>query len=634
MIIAYLPALRAGYIWDDPRYVTENPALRSLAGLARIWFSPGATVQYYPMVFTTFWFDYRLWGLSPLGYHLVNILLHAGSAALLLGILRRLRVPGAFLAAVLWALHPVQVESVAWITERKNVLSGLFYLAAALFWIRFARPEQAEPPARDRGRAYAAALVLFVLALFSKTVTASLPAAALLVLYWKRGRVTARDVVPLLPFFAAALVMGSVTSWMERTVVGARGPEWDLSFAQRLLIAGRAVWFYLGKLLWPAGLTFNYPRWTIDAGSAVSWLLLGSALLIPVVLFSLRHRLGRGPFVALLFFGGTLFPALGFVNVYPMRYSFVADHFQYLASIGPLALAAAGAALLLRRTGGSPSGTRTPAPHESNRLLVTSALLAVVLGTLTWRQATPYRDLTALWRDTLRKNPSSFLAHQNLGGGLLDEKKTDSAIFHLSEAVRLKPDFYEARCALGLAYVRQGRLAEARGQLEVARDLRPDREWAYIYLGDALVQERRLEEARRQYEQALAMRPASLLARKDLATVLSQLGLFDLAIPHYRGVLREEPQNTAMRRNLALALSGRGDEDEAMAQYREVLRTAPRDIAARFNLAELLAKHGETAAAVQEYREVLRLNPRFGEAQAALDSLYGRISPPAAGGPK
>jgi protein O-mannosyl-transferase len=624
VIIAYLPAIRAGYIWDDPRYLTENPALRSLAGLFHTWFTPGATVQYYPMVFTTFWFEYHLWGLHPLGFHLVNVLLHATSAVLLLTVLRRLNVPGAFLAAVLWALHPVQVESVAWITERKNVLSGLFYLAAMLSWIRYARPEQAEAPPRGRNGPYAAALIFFVLALLSKTVTASLPAAALLLLYWKRGRITRRDVIPLLPFFVAALAMGNVTSWMERTVVGARGPEWDLSFVQRLLIAGKALWFYLGKLLWPARLIFSYPRWAIDARSAAAWLLLALALLVPMVLFSLRRRVGRGPLSAFLFFGGTLFPALGFVNVYPMRYSFVADHFQYLACIGPFAILAAGGAKLLRGRAGTRSGHRSPAPQTATSMYAVAAVLAILLGALTWRQAVPYRDAATLWQDTLRKNPSSFLAHHNLACSLVQDGRIDEAIVHFQEAVRLKPDFYEALCSFGSALVRKGRLVEAREQLVAARDLRPDKEAAYIYLGDALVQEGRLEEARQQYEQALAVQPNSEPARQNLATVLSQLGLYDSAIPLYQEILRKDPSNTIMRRNMALALSARGDTNEAIVQYREVLRTAPRDIPARFNLAELLSKRGEADAAAREYREVLRLDPRLVPAKTALDSLERR----------
>jgi tetratricopeptide (TPR) repeat protein len=410
---------------------------------------------------------------------------------------------------------------------------------------------------------------------------------------------------------------------MERTFVGAGGPEWDLSFAQRLLIAGRALWFYLGKLLWPARLIFNYPRWAIDAGSGAAWLLLSSALLVPMALFSLRRRVGRGPLTALLFFGGTLFPALGFVNVYPMRYSFVADHFQYLASIGPLAFLAAVGAKLLLGEASARSGYRTSAPRTAAGVYAVSAVLAVLLGALTWRQAVPYRDLATLWQDTLRKNPASFLAHHNLAAVLVDDNRPDEAIVHFEEAISLKPDFYEARCGLGSALVRKGRLAEAQEQLAAARNLRPDKEWAYIYLGDAFVQDRRLEEARQQYQQALAVRPTSGLARENLATVLSQLGLHDSAIPLYRQILQEDSNNTIMRRNLALALSARGDTDEAIAQYREVLRTAPRDIPARFNLAELLSTRGETGAAVREYREVLRLNPQFAPAKAALDLLEG-----------
>ncbi len=249
--------MHGGFIWDDDDYVQDNPTLRSLAGLGQIWFQPGATRQYYPLVHTTYWLEYRLWGLDPTGYHVVNVILHALSAVVVWRILSRLQVPGAWAAAALFALHPVHVESVAWITERKNALSGAFYLSAAWAYLRY--------EAARRPRWYGAALVLFAAALLSKTVTCTLPAALLLVLWWKGQTPMRRPAVALGPFFVLAVAMSAVTVWMERHSVGAWGPEWDLSLVERGLIAGRALWFYAAKLLVPLDLAFIYLRWAIDA---------------------------------------------------------------------------------------------------------------------------------------------------------------------------------------------------------------------------------------------------------------------------------------------------------------------------------------------------------------------------------
>jgi hypothetical protein len=331
-LLAYLPAWNGGFIWDDNGHITK-PALRSAAGLLRIWLEPGATQQYYPIVHSAFWLQFHAWGLNPLGYHLINILLHALSACLLAGILRRLAVPGWWLAAALFALHPVQVESVAWITELKNTLSGVFYLAAALTYLRF---DERRTPAL-----YAGALSWFALALLSKSVTATLPAGLLIGFWWKRGRLDwTRDVRPLLPFAAIGIAAGAMTVFMERTFIGAQGSAFDFTFVERTLIAGRAVCFYLLSLVWPANLAFNYPRWPI---SQSTWWLYLFPLAVAAMLAAawwVRDRT-RAPLAALLFFGVTLGPALGFVNVYPFRFSFVADHFQYLACLGMLSLAAA-----------------------------------------------------------------------------------------------------------------------------------------------------------------------------------------------------------------------------------------------------------------------------------------------------
>ena len=337
-VAAYVPALRGGFVWDDDKYVTANRTLRTADGLAEIWFEIGVTIQYYPLVFTTFWIEHRLWGLEPFGYHLVNVLLHATSAGLLWTLLRRLKVPGAWLAAAVFAIHPVHVESVAWITERKNTLSGVFYLLALLSYLRFEPPDPQAHNRRRDWRFYPPALVLFTCALLSKTVTCSLPLVILLLLWWKRARWRWLNVLPVVPMLAIGALMGLLTAWMEKNIVLARGADWDLSIVQRCLIAGRALWFYLGKLVWPAEVMFTYPRWQVRADVWWQFLFPAATIAVVVALWLLRRRVGKPPLVAALFFGGTLAPALGLIDVYPMRYSFVADHFQYLASIGPIVL--------------------------------------------------------------------------------------------------------------------------------------------------------------------------------------------------------------------------------------------------------------------------------------------------------
>ncbi len=366
VLAAYWPALGGGLLWDDDAHVTQ-PALRSLHGLWRIWSEPGATQQYYPFLHSLFWVEHRLWGDAPLGYHLANVLLHLAGCYLLFRVLRRLDVPGALFAASVFAVHPVCVESVAWISEQKNTLSTVLYMAAALVFLRF--DQRRRPPA------YALATVFFALALLSKSVTASLPAALLVVLWWK-GRLSWRaSVMPLVPWFVMSAAAAAITPWVERKFVGAYGAAFALSAAERVLIAGRAVWFYLGKLLWPADLEFIYARWNVDARDAAQYLFPAGAALVLAALFLVRHRL-RGPLAAGLLFCGTLFPALGFINVYPFVFSFVADHFQYLAAASMLPAICAALALVARRLpGGAPAAA-----------LEAAALVFVVLAALTLRQ--------------------------------------------------------------------------------------------------------------------------------------------------------------------------------------------------------------------------------------------------------
>ena len=533
---AYAGVAQCGFIWDDNLRVSENPTLRSLGGLHRIWFELASNKQYYPLVFTSFWIEYRLWGADPLGYHLVNLLLHAGNAVLLWRGLLALGVPGAWLAAAVFALHPVHVESVAWISERKNVLSGAFYLASALAYLRYTgEPERGELRSRWL---YAASLALFFCALLAKTVSCTLPAALLLALWWKHGRVERRDVHALVPFFALGIGLGLTTVWLERHAVGAAGPEWDLSFLQRCLIAGRALWFYLAKLAWPEPLIFIYPRWSIDAGAPWQYLYPLAALAAAAGLWLLRHRLGRGPLASWLFFGGTLFPALGFFDTYPMRYSFVADHFQYLASLGPIALAAAAAYTGVQRLG---------APGRRAAWLG-AALVLATLGTLTARRIPVYEGLESLWLDTLRQNPGAYLAHYNLAELLRKRGEVDSAIRHYEASIEAAPGLSMAHNNLAGLLAEQGDTQASIEHYRRAIEIQPDYALAHRNLAELLLYRGETEEAIHHLREAVRVAPDDADLQEALAKALARAGRPDEAHPHFVAARRLAREASSGRR--------------------------------------------------------------------------------------
>jgi tetratricopeptide (TPR) repeat protein len=644
-VLAYVPAIRGGFVWDDDAYVTNNQTLQSVEGLRRIWLEVGAVPQYYPLVHTGFWVEYHLWGTHPMGYHLINVLLHGLSAVLLWRALRRLSVPGAWMAAAVFALHPVHVESVAWITERKNVLSGFFYLAAVLAYLRFdgrrSRPAEATPPEERRSpwRLYVLSLAFFTCALLSKTTAATLPAALLVILWWKRGRAPWSELPLLAPFLALGIGLGLHTAWLERTLVGARGPEWDLSWVDRFLVAGRALWFYAGKLVWPSRLTFLYPRWEIDATAAWQYLFPLAALAVGLVLWTLRGRIGRGPAAAVMFFAGTLFPALGFFDVYPMQFSFVADHFQYLASIGLIVLGVGGAARFLSaRVTGVARGI--------------AALVLLILGGLTWSQAGSYRDLETLWRDTLRKNPGAWLAHNNLGNVLAGRGDLQGAIEAFSRAVEVKPDYAMAyfnrgtsRSGLGQidgaledldraleidpdlaeAHVNRALLREGRGEMQAALndylralEIAPWSHAAHSNLGNLYRKLGQPDRALAEYEEALRINPGYAKAWNNRGSLRVEQGDFERALGDFDEALRLDPGVAAVHKNRGLANGNLGRYVEAVADYTRALEIAPGDPESRFyrGLSHLRLREWEQAVA--DFTETLRLRPGFAQA------LYNR----------
>jgi tetratricopeptide (TPR) repeat protein len=619
VLVAYAPALHGTPLWDDDGHLTRA-ALRSWSGLARIWFEPGATQQYYPLVHSAFWLQARLWDDTFLAYHLVNVVLHVVSACLLIVILRRLEIPGAELAGVVFALHPVQAESVAWITELKNTLSGVFFFAAMMAYLRY-------DETRSR-RAYAAALFLFCCALASKTVTATLPAALLAALWWRRGSISRRrDVMPLVPCVALGAAAGLMTAWVERTLIGARGADFALTPVERVLVAGRTAVFYVGKDLWPAQLTFIYPRWNVSQDVWWQYLFPLAVLTILIGCWSIRRRT-RAPLATALIFLATLAPALGFVNVYPFRYSYVADHFQYLAAVPVFVLVAAILTRLASRVG-------LTMPFAE---VVLCALLGVVLATATHAQAAKYADANTLYTVTLRENPACWLCLENLGVAASRETppQRDRAMALYRDALSINPTDPQLHSNLGTTLMEAGRLEEAVAEQRQAIHYAPGYAEAYGNLGVALQKLGRQEEAAAAYATALDIKPELSFARANLAIAAAETavqqgdaaaaaGQYDVAIDHYRDALAKGADTPATRTKLGIALARRGAFGDAAVQLRLVVKATPNDAGAHANLATVLISLNELDSAIAEFQQSLMIDPSVPTAHNDLGVALARV---------
>lgn len=660
--VAYRPAWHGGFVWDDAGHITA-PALRSLEGLCRIWVDIGATQQYYPAVHSLFWLQAAVWGDDPLGYHLVNIALHSTSAFLFWIALRIIGAPGAALAALIFALHPVHVESVAWISELKNTLSAVFFLAAAVAYLKF-------DDARS-GRYYTLALVAFCFALLSKTVTASFPAAMLAVLWWRHGiLIWRRDVAPLLPFLFIALPFGLLTVWFEWTVIGAGSLEMPLS--ERVLVAGRVPWFYLGKLLWPASLTFHYPRWIVDAADPSQWSYPLALLVLLWLCWRIQHQC-RGPFAALAFFLVCLGPASGFVSIYPFRYSFVADHFQYHASLGPIALFAAAfvggsgalVAALRPRThlingGAAPRAVRRPA-GQARRLRIPAVfeggatppagmhrrpnagpiyemgskitwtaglMIALTLFFLTWKQSQNYVSEESLWRATLKGNPDSLAARTGLAALLVTAGPSGAteALVHAERAVELDPTAPSSHYNLGRAHEELANWRAAAEAYRVSLDLllaagdapNPFRAMALHGLGKSLAAQDRLSEAIPVFESALrdTADPPSVLT--DLGAALAMAGRQAEAITVLERALVMDPDSVEAAVNLGGALIESGRYIDATQILAQVLEATPNDVDARYNLGIAQFMLEQYSQAARHFARLAATGTEFDQARRYL----------------
>ena len=607
VILVYTPVWKAGFVWDDNEILTANPCIVGPLGLKEIWTTSAADIC--PLTLSTFWVEHALWGLNPLPYHLVNVLLHGACALLLWQVLRSLRVQGAWLGAALWALHPLVVESVAWVTETKNTESGLFFLLSIFFFVRWLK---AKDLPRGDGNAwnYALTLLFAALAMASKSSTVILPVVLCLCAWWLDGRWRWRNVVRVFPTVLMAIAAGAVSIWtqrlaLERTV---SDPQWARTWPERLVAAGDAIWFYLSKLLWPHPLITIYPRWQIDANQWVSYLPLLTAIVMLSIFWLKRELWSRACFFALAYFLVALLPVLGLIDNSIFRLSLVFDHLQYLASIGPLALVGAGLVLL--------SNVTIPKKRWLQTSLCGAMLL--VLGMASWQRALVYENDEALWTDTLVKNPDCWSGHNNLGNDLIRKGQLDEALVHLQKALEIYPNFLEAHNSLGEALLRKGQVDEAVAQYREALEINPHYVDAHYNLGNALLQKGQLDEAIAQLQKALEFNSEDADVRSNLGNALLQKGQLDEAVLQFQKASEIRPNNADAYYNLGNALLQKGQLDEAVPEYQRAVEINPSYADARNNLGVALLQKGRLDEAITQFHEVLRLKPDFSPAQDNL----------------
>jgi Tfp pilus assembly protein PilF len=650
--LVYWPALDGGFLFDDDSMVTRSALVQASDGLRRMWLTADP-IDYWPLTNSSLWLEWRLWGMDPTGYHVTNVLLHAGSALLLWAILRRLSIPGAWLAGMLFALHPVNVQSVAWIAQRKNTLSMVFFLLSIAAFLRqqeagrrggleersaAERPRegrksraaprglQASTPPRLQASTpprlvwYFLSLLAFLLAMLSKGSVAILPGVLLLLIWWERGRITREDLVKIAPFVAIAVGLTLVNVWFQARMPGGTR---DVTVLERLLGAAGVIWFYLGKALAPVHLTFIYPQWDVRADEIRWWLPLASAVAVTGVLFRQRHRpMARAALFAWTFFCLALVPVMGLTDVYFMKYSLVADHYAYIASIAVVTCIGAAIGVWFR-------GSGVPGFRGSGvlRFLVPAAFV-VVLGLLAWQRAQAFAAPETFYRAALERNPSSWVLHNNLGALLLEQSRNEEGARHLREALRLQPETPQAHNNLCDAAARLGEMDEALRQCSASVRLSPDRAASRNGLGIALASHGRYEEARQQFEAALALDPSSVDAHLNLADLHRAAGRPAEAAEYYRRVLGGRPDSAWAHNGYGAVLADLGDPENAEAAFREAMRLNPTFAEPYQNLADLMVELGRFDEAAAQYRQALAQDPGLAGAHNNLGVVLVRLGRP------
>jgi Flp pilus assembly protein TadD len=550
----YSPAYHGDWLWDDDQLLTQNPVVQSgsLQGLSKLWFNPDGA-DFFPLSYTALWAQWPFFKNQPTGYHVTTIVLHLIGSLLVWALLDRMRIPGAWLSGLIFAIHPVAVESVAWVSETKNTLSLPLFLLSCLCWV----VQDDEPEGPRRTRFYVLSIVCFLLAMLAKTSMVALPVVLLLHAWWKRGTVTLQDVIRTAPFFLISLVLGIITiQYQHGRAIGAEKILVG-GVASRIATAGMAILFYLKQIVWPITLLPIYPRWEVDPPKV--WQFLAWPVIAAAAAWLWANRgtadrpgWGRHALFGLGFFLLLVLPVLGFVTISYMRITWVADHFIYLPMIGVIALIGAAA----RRWYDHSTASAQPL------ILAGGAVVLATCGLLSFRYANAWASEDALWTHTLKTNHDAWQAHNRLGAKKFSRGDVEGGYYHFSQSTRLRPDLGETHNNLGSALSAKGRL----------------------------------DEAIKEFAEACRLTPNVPAMRVNLANSLFQAGRFVDAGDAFRSMLEKEPNNAALLNNYAVTLYRQGKKDEAILQFRKALEINPTMKDAREGLSVALGEQPAAAA--------------------------------------
>jgi tetratricopeptide (TPR) repeat protein len=609
---------------DDDVYVYENRHVQNgLTSDSIIWaFTTTRAGFKIPLTWLSLMLDFELYGLNAGGYHLTNLLLHIANVLLVFFILKLMTGAlwrSAFVAA-LFALHPLHVESVAWVTERKDVLSTLFWLLTMWGYLGYVE--------RPGMRRYLLIIVSFTLGLMAKPMLVTLPFVLLLLDYWPLGRFKigqsadashASVQAPIksgqpmsavlglvwekIPLFALVAV-SSVVTFLAQKSAGAlvHFETWPI----RIRIANGLVSYvkYLGKMIWPHSLAVFYPH---PGHTLPIWKAGGAGLLLLCISILVVRGARRYPYllVGWLWYIGTLVPVIGLVQAGSQA---MADRFTYIPLIGLYIIIAWGVSEIVPRLS-----------HRNLYLATLSTTLFLFLMVLTWKQVQVWKNSISLFEHTLEVTSNNGLCHYNLGIALDREGRTDDAIKHYLEALRIKPDHVEAHNNLGVALARQGRPQEAIGHYSEALRIQPDHAGAHYNLGIVLAEQARLDEAIVHYSEAFRIRPGHANAHNNLGLALFRKGKFEEAIAQYSEALLINPEHAGAHHNLGILLAKQGRLDEAIVHYSKTLRVKPDHADAHNNLGVALARQGRLEEAVNHFSEAVRINPDHSTAHRNLE---------------
>lgn len=574
VVCIYWPVLEGGWLWDDSRYVTSNLLLRSFTGLEKIWFEPKSFVEYYPILATAEWVQWHLWGMETLGYHVTNLGLHCINALLVWRVLGKFGLRLAWLGGLIFAIHPVQVESVAWISELKNTLSLPPFLLAVCAWIDYEE--------KKLSRDYWIALGLFLVAMLCKISMVSFPLMILFYAWWKRDRITLGDLQASAPFFVISLVLGALTVYLGAVfthshsvhdMVGVSlGSVTQGGWASRVAVMGLSLSFYFFNCIWPVGLLPIYPKWAVNPPSPWQFLPWPVMAVLFYGLWTGRKNWGKGVLLGAGFF---LLMLLPFAALH-WSFTWVMDHFLYIPIIGLIGLVVAGLGQIDERW---PWFSR---PYGIGILAAVMALMAYD----SFSYAGVFIDSETLWTFTLSRNPDSWLAHNNLGNAFIKKGEIDGAIAEFEKALQVNANYAKSHNNLGYSLLQKGRVDDAIEEYEKAVKIDPDFADAYGNIGVALAQKGQIDEAIVEYQKALSVNPSFVEVMSNLGLALAKKNRWDEAIVQWQKAVEINPDYAQGHTNLGVAFMQKGLVNEATAQFQEAVRLDPTDPNAQSNLAK------------------------------------------------